>query len=156
MTEPQRLTADIFLDADVPSDREQSLVESLAALGVTGQAKVVPVRRALGQLHWLVLIALPLQAFLSTVGRQAAEDAYQGFRKVVRGLLTRGEPEAKAPRPIVFQDTSTGIQVVLEPDLPDDGYEQLLRLDLSQFRLGPVLYDRTQGRWRSQLDEARA
>jgi hypothetical protein len=43
---------------------------------------------------------------------------------------------------------------VLDHDLPAEGYRQLLALDLSQYRLGPLHYDRTQRRWRSELDEA--
>jgi hypothetical protein len=55
---------------------------------------------------------------------------------------------------LVLQDAATGVQVVIEPDLPDESYQQLLALDLSTIRHGPVHYDRHQRRWRSELDEA--
>ncbi len=55
---------------------------------------------------------------------------------------------------MVLQDTATGLQIVLDQALPDEGYQQLLNLDMSQFRLGPVHYDQVQRRWRSELDEA--
>jgi hypothetical protein len=50
----------------------------------------------------------------------------------------------------------SGLQIVLDHDLPAAGYQELLSLDLSRFRLGPLLYDRAQQRWRSELDEAAA
>jgi len=157
MSEPNELMADVFLpDTQLPADRERLLVDGLASLGVTGRVKVVPARRALDQLHWVALVALPLQAFLTAVGGKLAHDAYREFTKVIRGLLNRGEPTAGLPRPMVLQDTATGIQVVLEPGLPDEAYQQLLSLDLSQFQLGPVHYDSGQSRWRSELDEARS
>ncbi len=55
---------------------------------------------------------------------------------------------------MVLQDVTSGLQIVLDQDLPAEGYQQLLTLDLSRFRLGPVHYDRIQQRWRSELDEA--
>ena len=54
----------------------------------------------------------------------------------------------------MLQDTTTGLQIILDHDLPADGYRQLLTLDLSPFRLGPLHYDHVQHRWRSELDEA--
>lgn len=46
--------------------------------------------------------------------------------------------------------------MVLEADLPDAAYQELVGLDLARFQLGPLHYDRQQRRWRSELDEARA
>jgi hypothetical protein len=55
---------------------------------------------------------------------------------------------------LLLQDSTTGIQVVLEADLPDEASQKLLALDLSTIRRGPVHYDRHHHRWRSELDEA--
>lgn len=54
---------------------------------------------------------------------------------------------------LVLQDTVTGVQVVLEPDLPADSYRQLLSFDLATVRRGPLHYDLHRRRWRSELDE---
>jgi hypothetical protein len=157
MSEPPALQADVFVsDTQLPMDQEKLLVDGLALVGVTSRVRVVPVRRGLDQLNWLLLVALPLQGFLTAVGGQLAQDAYREFTKRVRRLLGRGEQKAGKSRPVVFQDTATGVQVVLEPGIPEEGYQQLLSLDLSQFRLGPVHYDVGQRRWRSELDEARS
>jgi hypothetical protein len=92
------------------------------------------------------------------VGSKLAEDAYQGLKRAVGRLLSRDQdqPAAEPSRPIVLQDTTSGLRVVLEADLPDAAYQQLVALDLAQFQLGPLHYDRQQRRWRSELDEARA
>jgi hypothetical protein len=155
MSDPAPLTADLLVDAEVSAEQERLLVDGFARLGVAARARVVPARRGVGDLSWLVLVSLPLQAFLTAVGSQLAEDAHHGLRDLVGRLVpSRDRPAAATPRPMVLRDAATGLQIVLEPDLPDDGYRQLVGLDLSRFRLGPVHYDRSLGRWRSELDEA--
>jgi len=57
---------------------------------------------------------------------------------------------------MVLQDTASGLRLVLDPDLPAEGCQQLLALGLSQYRLGPLHYDRAQRRWRCELYEAAA
>jgi hypothetical protein len=153
MSDSPPFTADILVDAEVSAEQERLLVDGFARLGVAARARVVPTRRGVSELSWLVLVSLPLQAFLTAVGSRLAEDAYRGLRDLVGRLLSRDRPTARAQRPMVLRDAATGLQIILEPDLPDDGYRQLVGLDLSQFRLGPVHYDRSLGRWRSELDE---
>jgi hypothetical protein len=158
MSDAEGLSAEVFLDGRIPVDQERGLIDALAALGMRAQAKVVPARRGLGELHWLVLVSVPLQAFLSSVGSKLAEDAYQGLKRAVDRLLghLQEQPAAEQPRPLVLQDRASGLQIVLEANLPDAAYQQLVGLDLAQFQLGPLHYDRQQRRWRSELDEARA
>jgi hypothetical protein len=131
----------------VSAEQERLLVDGFARLGVAARARVVPARRGVGDLSWLVLVSLPLQAFLTAVGSKLTEDAHHGLRDLVGRLISRKRPAAGAQRPMVLRDAATGLQIVLEPDLPDDGYRQLVGLDLSQFRLGPVRYDRRRGRF---------
>jgi hypothetical protein len=154
MPNSQPLEADVLIDAEVPVDQERLLVDAFALLGVTARTRVVPTRRGVGELSWLVLVSLPLQAFLASVGTKLAEDAHQGLRALVGRLVHRDRSRPADQRPMVLRDVATGLQIVLEPGLPDEGYRQLLDLDLSRFQLGPVHYDRHQGRWRSELDEA--
>jgi hypothetical protein len=153
------LTADVFLDAQVDSERERILVDALSGCGVTARVRIVPPVRESGPLTWIVLIALPLQGFLSVMGTKIAEDSYARLRTAIQRLI--GHPRQPAdqqgagrPRPLVLQDGVTGLQIVIEPDLPGEAYGQLLGLDLSSFRLGPLHYDRAARRWRSELDEA--
>lgn len=150
------LTADVLVDGPLSAEHEALIRQALAELGAAGQIRVLPPRRGAADLQWLLLVTLPLQAFLGSVGGKFGEDAHQSLQNVIRKLL-HPERKAAAPiRPIVLKDDATGLQIVLDPDLPPEGYQQLLTLNLSRFRFGPVHYDRGKGRWRSEIDEAEA
>lgn len=59
------MRADMLVDHKVPAAANQELVSALTALGVTAHARVLPLRRGAENVGWLILIAVPLQAFLS-------------------------------------------------------------------------------------------
>jgi hypothetical protein len=120
MADSEGLAAEVFLDGHIPVDQERVLVDALAALGVRAQAKVVSARRGLGELHWLILVSLPLQTFLSSVGSKLAEDGYQGLKRAVGRLLGRGQeqPAAEPPRPMVLQDTASRLPPHRYPGAP--------------------------------------
>ena len=150
------LTADILVDGQLSAEHEALIRQTLAEFGTDGRIRVLPLRRGTAELQWLILVTLPLQAFLGSVGSKFGEDAYKGLQNAIRKLL-RIERQASEPtRPIVLKDDATGLQIVLDPDLPSAGYQQLLTLNLPKFRFGPLRYDRAKGRWRSEIDEAEA
>ncbi len=153
MARPDRLPAEILIAAEISPEQEQGIIEAFGALGVAARARIVPARRGVGELQWLLLAVLPLQAFLSTLGSTFADEASQALRRLV-GRAHRAQRETAAPRPIlILQDPATRLQVVLEADLPPDAYAALPSLDLSNFHKGPLHYDRHRGAWRSELDE---
>jgi hypothetical protein len=152
MTDDGLLPANITVDQLQPGVDGELIAGTMRTLGISARVTVIPPRRG-GDLQWLILAALPLQAFLSGIGGRFAEDAYTYLRDAARTLLHQEQPAA---RPMVLQDTASGLQIILEHDLPSKAYEQLLGLDLSSFRLGPVHYDRAEERWRSELNEATA
>jgi hypothetical protein len=61
-------------------------------------------------------------------------------------------PVSRAP--LVLMDSGSRLQIVIEADLPAEAISLLVALDLSQFRIGPLHYDKAAGHWRSELDEA--
>ncbi|AZM56193.1 hypothetical protein DMA15_29340 [Streptomyces sp. WAC 01529] len=147
--------AELLLDRDVPEDLGRELVAAFDRLG----APPVRVRRTLvhrgaADIPWIVLASLPLQAFLSGLGAEAVKDAYAAFKGVVRRTARPASATDGGARPLVLQDPAGGLSIVLEPDLPAEAYESLVALDLAKFTVGPLHYDRAQGRWRSVLDEA--
>ncbi|GHC55584.1 hypothetical protein [Streptomyces flavofungini] len=149
------LRAELLLDQEAPEALGQDLVAALEGLGVrTARVRRAVDHRGAGDLPWLVLASLPLQAFLSGLGAEAVRDAYVSFKGVVRRGAGRTAAGDGAPRPLVLQDARSGLSIVLEPDLPAEAYEQLLGIDLAEFHVGPLHYDRQLGRWRSELDEA--
>ncbi|XVV08194.1 hypothetical protein ACQP2X_25425 [Actinoplanes sp. CA-131856] len=153
MDDRRELAADLLVDPGVPAEDAGLLAEALAACGVAARAKVLAPRRAGEQLSWLVLLALPLQAFLTTAGEAAARDAYAGLRRAVGRVL--GRTPAEAGRPMVLQDEQTGLRIVLSADLPPEAYQALVTLRLADYEEGPLHYDRHERRWRSITDEIR-
>ena len=153
---PPELTAEVLLDSNISADEEQSLVAALRGCGVTAEAKIIPPRRDAQTLTWMVLVSLPLQAFISAIGTAMAENAYSAFIRVAQRILSRHRQPGpdRPPSVLVLQDPATGLRIALEPDLPGDAHKQLLTLDLSRYRYGPLHYDRGLRRWRSELDEA--
>jgi hypothetical protein len=150
------MRADMLVDPKVPAAAEQELVSALAAVGVIAHPRVLPVRRGPESIGWLILLAVPLQAFLSTVGERAASDAWTGVRRAVRRVTGHAADDpAGQGRPVVLEDPGTGLQIVVSPDLPEGAFRQLTELDLSDFVDGPVRYDNGQHRWLSDRDEAR-
>jgi hypothetical protein len=145
--------AEILITAEVSAEEEQAIVEAFRALGVAARARMVPTRRSLEQLQWLVLAALPLHAFLSELGSAAAQDAAQCLKRLVGRVVGTKRATASSEQVLVLQDAVTRLQVVLEADLPLEAYQALVALDLSVFRQGPVHYDRQRGKWHSELDE---
>jgi hypothetical protein len=51
-------------------------------------------------------------------------------------------------------DSGSRLKIIIEGDLPAEAISRLVALDLRQFRIGPLHYDKAAGRWRSELDEA--
>jgi hypothetical protein len=146
----------VLLDSDIGADEEQLLVAALRGCGVTAEAKIIPPRRDAQALAWMVLVSLPVQAFISGIGTAMAESAYAAFVRAVQRILGRHRPPGpdRPPAVLVLQDPATGLRIALEPDLPGEAHKQLLALDLSRYRYGPLHYDRGLRRWRSELDEA--
>jgi hypothetical protein len=141
---------DLYVDAKEPRGSETPLVEAFATLGIHVRVRVLPTRRGPDELHWLFLVALPLQSFLGGFGGRLAEDAYRRLTSALH--RTSPDPAPAPPRPVVLQDTATGVRIVLGPDVDDEAYRQLRALDLARFRHGTLRYDATEACWRSGSD----
>jgi hypothetical protein len=163
-------------------DDQRLLLSALAACGAAApRVEVIPPRRNdAATLTWVVLAALPLQAFLSVLGEKLAGDAHDRLLAAARQVADRyeairrgragravavaaGDGEAgpagtvgdtRSPAPLVLMDSDSRLRIVIEADLPAEAIGPLVALDLSQFRIGPLHYDKAAGRWRSELDEA--
>jgi hypothetical protein len=91
--------------------------------------------------------------FLDELVKGFAADAYKRLKTFVGTVFEGREEITKPPCVLVLQDAVTGVQVVLESDLPADSYVQLVNFDLDSIRRGPLHYDRRRRQWRSELDE---
>ncbi|HEY2723336.1 MAG TPA: hypothetical protein VGI84_01500 [Pseudonocardiaceae bacterium] len=154
MSDPDLPTAQILVAAEIGAQRRQVIADAFRALGLAVRIRTVPARRGPDEMQWLMLATLPLQAVLSGLGAVLAEDVAQTLKRLV-GRLSRNRGGTSDAQVLILQDAGTGLQVVLEPDLPGHAYTALVMLDLSEFEQGPVHYDVKRRRWRSELDEWR-
>jgi hypothetical protein len=128
---------------------ETELTSLLAEAGLDLDSQRTLLHRSGADLTWIMLLVLPLQAALATLGTGVMNDLYLAVRRLAqRGRL------GPAPKPMILEDPDTGLQIVLEADLPPEAITALTALDLREFRKGPVHFDRTRMAWRSEIDEA--
>ncbi len=152
MTEP----AEVLISEQISADEAVRIAAEFSSVGLTADLRVVAPKRSVGDVVWLLLAAVPLQPFFSRLAEDFADDVHERLNTFVTRVLRR-RPPANQPKPVlVLQDTLSGVQVVLEPDLPAESYRQLLAFDLSTVRRGPLHYDLHRRRWRSELDEERS
>jgi hypothetical protein len=150
MTEP----VEVLIAGQISADEATRITAEFSSIGLTADLRLVSPKRSLGDIAWLVLAALPLQPFINRLAEDVADDVHERLKTFVTRILRR-RPTGNQPKPVlVLQDTVTGVQVVLEPDLPPESYQQLLSFDLSSVRSGPLHYDVHRRRWRSELDES--
>lgn len=148
------LRAELLISREVPEEHRGDYADDLAGFDLDVNIVRPLDHRGSIDPEWIVLLSLPLQAFLAGLGAEAVQDFRIGLKRMAGRVLKRGDGDAVPPRPMVLHDRERDLEIVLEPGLPDEAYAQLFALDLSTFRKGPVHFDRAQGRWRSELDEA--
>jgi hypothetical protein len=148
------LHAELLLHREVSDELEDQLVAMFRGFGFSTECRRELAYRGAAELGWVALAALPLHAFLSGIASEAIRDVYVSVKKLAaRKTRNNGQP-AVSQYPLVLQDAGSGLQIILEDDLPIEAYQQLIKLDLTAYRIGPLHYDRHRRAWRSELDEA--
>lgn len=146
--------ASVLVASDLSDQAAAQLIEDFESIGVTAELRQVPPRRALGEIAWLALAVVPLKPFFDQLIKDFADNAYQHLKTFTIKLFRLHPPPTGPPTVLLLQDSTTGLQVVLEPDLPAQAYQELLTFDFAALRRGPLHYDQHHRRWRSELDEA--
>jgi hypothetical protein len=142
--------AELLFDHEISTELAGNLEGTFRRLGfVTNTRRRLP-HRGPDEFTWLMLAALPLQAFLSGIGSEVVKDLYAKAKR----LSPSGRKVDEAQIPLVLQDTKTELKIVLDADLPAEAIRQLVGLDLGGYRFGPLHYDQQQKKWRSAVDEA--
>jgi len=156
VAESPRITTELLLSRRLSATDEQDVVAFFGRFGAISRHRRVRAHRG-AAIDWLVLAALPLQAFLQNLGTLTGGDAYVAFKSFI-ARLSHHEPhphqEATKVRPIILQDANSGLRVMIEFGLPEIAYTQLHQLNLAQFSSGPIHFDRNLGCWRADDDEA--
>jgi hypothetical protein len=147
--------ASVLFASGLSDQAVAQLIEDFQNVGVTAELRQVSPRRGLGEIAWLALAVVPLKPFFDQLTKDFADDAYQRLKTLIaRVFRLHRPPPTEPPRVLLLQDSTTGIQVVLEPDLPARAYQQLVSFDFATLRRGPLHYDQHRRQWRSELDEA--
>ncbi len=139
------MDAHLLVDRRLSPDDLEDIEQAFRAAGLRPTVYRSPARRGPEELNWLVIAAIPLSSFLTTMGTKLAEDSYKELRQLAHRVFGRA-PTSK-PSTLVLEDQDTGTQVLLEPGLPDDGYRALFQTDLASHSGDKVRYDRSQERW---------
>ena len=148
------LPTDVLFAGQLSTEKSAQLAQEFETVGLTAELREVSPRRSLSDIAWLALVAVPLKPFYEQLAKDFATDAHRCLKRLAGKILQQAQERTGSPRVLVLQDATTGVQVVLEPDLPDEAFEQLLTFDLTTIRRGPLHYDRHRRQWRSELDEA--
>lgn len=144
--------AELLFDHGISVELAGDLEATFRQLGFVTSARRRLPHRGPNELTWLMLAALPLQAFLTGIGAEAVKDVYAKAKQLAPSGRKAGGAGNQVP--LVLQDTRTELRIVLEADLPAEAIRQLVGLDLGAYRAGPLHYDQRQKKWRSELDEA--
>jgi hypothetical protein len=150
------LSANVLLAGTVSLEEATELLMECWEVGLSADIREVSHRRPIrpvGKVAWLGLVLLPLTPFLDRIAKDLTDSSYRHFTTLARKIFDRRTQLSKLPQVLVLQDSTTGIQVVLEPDLPEQAHQQLFRFDLTTIHRGPLRYDRHHNQWRSELDE---
>lgn len=150
MSESSAPIVDVLLDERIPDAEVAELRRHLAALGMSPRARVrmMPVERGPDGLSGMVLIVVALSAFVGVIGTLAGKDAYRALFTLVRRVAA-GSGDATPVDPdrvlIVIRAHRSPLEIIPDPDLPDEAFAQLSTLDNTS--PGPVRWHRRQRRW---------
>jgi hypothetical protein len=143
-----QLAVEVFI-SDVSGEDVEGIRKFWQPMPVDLVVRSVSARRSY-DLIWTILIVLPWKAFLDKVFEEFATDSYRQVKKTLAQMIGQSPEPGEARKPVVIRDSASGIEIVLEHDLPPESLDLLMDLDLSSFRRGPLHYDRRRKRWRSE------
>lgn len=147
--------AELLFDHDIGVEPAGDLEATFRQLGFATISRNRLPHRAADEITWLMLVALPLHAFLSGIGSAAVKDVYAKAKQLVPAHRKAKDTEDNRI-PLVLQDSNTGLKIIFDADLPGEAIRQLVDLDLDAYPSGPLHYDQHRKKWRSELDEARS
>lgn len=143
---------ELLFDHEIDMKSVNDIEDSFRCHGFVTKTRRRLSHRGPDEFTWLMLAALPLHAFLSGIGSKAVNDVYAKAKQLATRRKKDENDDNRAP--LVLQDVTTQLKIILEADLPTEAISQLVSLDLGAYRTGPLHYDQHQRKWRSELDEA--
>jgi hypothetical protein len=139
---------EILLDSSATPEEVGVVREAFTDAGLTAKVRPSYERRGTGDLPWVVMVSVPLTAFLTAFAAEAGKDAYKGLKRLVRTIWDKRTKTSGPSGSFTIIDIKSGIWVLLDPDIPDDAYSALSELDLDSLQGSGVLkYDKNQEGW---------
>ena len=137
----------VYAQQGVSADELAEVETALRELGLEPSSRVMPTRRGV-EITWMVLIAFPAQALLSSTMDRLGAEAYEALKRLTGRILRRLRRDADGPRhALLLQTSDTGAKIRLEEDLPERAYRSLVEQVLHETGGGEWRYDRQQDRW---------
>lgn len=112
------LATEVLLAEKISPEDAAELGREFETIGLSAQLREKGLYRSLGEIAWFALMLLPLKPFFDKLTEDFAGDAHKQLTTLVGKLLHRTKPATDTPRVLVLQDSTTGIEIVLESDLP--------------------------------------
>jgi hypothetical protein len=135
------MKADVVL---VGGSREEMTAVADACRSVGLEARVQTENPLAGDPHiWILFVTVPIDAFFAALATELGKDAYKklkGFAAKLRGSH-RGEEGV-----IRLRDVSRRVEILLEADVPDIAFEQLVQ-EHEQLRTGSYRFSSRTKRW---------
>src|SRR6185437_9623109 len=114
--------ANVLIAEPISADETAEIAAAFGSIGLSADLRIVSPKRSLADLTWLILASIPLQPFFNRLAEDVADDMHQRLKTFVTRVLHRPVAANQAKPVLVLQDTLSGVQVVLEPDLPAESY----------------------------------
>ena len=132
---------EVLIDREAAPAEVRGVTEALRGVGL--EADVVPAieHRSTGALPWIIMISIPVSAFLTQFGAEAGKDAYHGLVRLIRALV--------AARRADRGSIEIARHLNIPSDVTDDGLRALLELPPDALKQGYWIWDSESGTWRN-------
>jgi len=139
---------EVFLDSSAPAEDVAAVREAFNEAGLMATVRPSYKRKGIGDFPWVVMISVPLMAFLTGFANAAGKDAYDKLKKPVCAIWAKRTKNSGTSGSFTIVDTKSGVSVLLDPDIPGDAYDALAKLDIDSLRgTGVLKYDKDEKRW---------
>jgi hypothetical protein len=139
---------DVLIEATATPPQVAAVNDVFARRGFDIEARPVWERRSADVLPWIVqlTLAVPIMAFLQSLGSEAGKDAYAFVKEVFAARSDSGNG-----RGAIELSDSEETQLILSSEITDEALAALARIDWEQARGGYMLWNEADHQWRNEL-----
>ena len=138
---------EVLLDSSAPAEDVAAVREAFNDVGLAATIRPSLERKGIGDFPWIVMVTVPLTAFLTAFATAAGKDAYQRLKKLVGTIWAKRTKTSGPSGGFTIIDSESGSWISLDPDIPSDAYSALAKLNISSLALSFVKYDKDKKQW---------